>query len=478
MNKILAITFLCILGLTVHGQNSEEKLPANKLHARISPEWINQGIIYQIQPRAFTEDGTLKAATRQLEQIAASGATIIYLCPIFVADDDTSQKTWSPRQIASRMNNAKNPYRMMDYYHVDPEYGTDDDLKVFVNECHRLGMRIMLDMVYLHCGSRAVFLKENPDFIKRDKEGEAIKAAWNWPALNFENEQLREYLWKNMEYWVKEFDVDGFRCDVSDGVPLDFWEIARKRLEFIRPDIAMLAEGERKEDQITAFDLNYSFTWFSTLKAVYGGKKTALDLRETWEKMSRERPQGARFIYYTDNHDIANDSYNDRVEKTWGFSGVNAALVVSFTIDGVPFLYNGQEVADIARHSIFGKAPIAWDRANTYAGQMRSEFLQKLCVIRKEEHALTNGEVMWLGNDQPQSVLSYIRNDGREQILTIVNLSNYPVSFKIESTEYIRNRAFKSLVENGIISGDINSGFEIQAYGFLVGKMIASKEMQ
>ena len=134
--------------------------------ARQSPAWIKNGIMYQVQQRAFTLEGTLKAAITRLPELRRLGINIIYMCPVFVADDDMDQKFWSPRQMASKMNNPRNPYRMKDFYHVDPEYGTDDDLKEFVSEAHKIGIRVMLDMVYLHCGPKAVFLKDDPDFIK------------------------------------------------------------------------------------------------------------------------------------------------------------------------------------------------------------------------------------------------------------------------------------------------------------------------
>ena len=242
--------------------------------ARPAPDWITEGIIYQIQPRAFTPEGTLIAATEKLSHISDLGATIVYLCPVFVADDDADTLTWSPRQKASKMNNPRNPYRMMDYYHVDAEYGTDNDLKEFVREAHNLGLNVMLDMVYYHCGTNAVFLKDHPDFIVRDEDGNSVTGGWNWPELNYKNPELKEYLYQNMEYWVKNFDIDGFRCDVAGSVPLDFWETARDRLEKLKPDIAILAESDetsRPEDQLKAFDLNYSFQYFRILDAVYKG---------------------------------------------------------------------------------------------------------------------------------------------------------------------------------------------------------------
>ncbi len=156
-------------------------VPLHEQQAHPSPAWLTGGVMYQIQPRAFTPEGTLPAATKRLAKVAEMGADVIYICPVFVSDDDPDLGGWSPRQKKSGMNNPKNPYRMKDYYHVDPEYGTDDDLKAFIAEAHRLGMRVMLDMVYLHCGPNAVFLKDHPNFVQRDEKGEIVCASWNFP---------------------------------------------------------------------------------------------------------------------------------------------------------------------------------------------------------------------------------------------------------------------------------------------------------
>jgi glycosidase len=352
----------------------------------------------------------------------------------------------------SGMNNPRNPYRMKDYYHVDSEYGTDADLKAFIAEAHRLKIRVLLDMVYLHCGPKAVFLEEHPDFIQRDEKGNIVYASWNFPKLNHANPELREYLWKNMEYWVKEFDADGFRCDVSDGLPLDFWETARQRLEEIRPDIGMLAEGTRAADQLKAFDLDYGwrFKW-----------DDAAAFRQRWETMHDERPRGgAKFIRFIDNHDIANDAYDNRVEKAWGARHVNATLVAIFTLDGVPFLYNGQEVADTARHSIFGRSAIDWANGETPAGKARFAFCQELCKMRHAQPALTQGEVVWLDNDAPASVLSFLRRTAEAEILSVVNLSKEPKQVRIQLPESSK-KSFDSLLTDEATVVDSPSGLAL-----------------
>jgi len=435
-------------------------MPLNQRQARTSPEWLTGGVIYQIQPRAFTPEGTLKAAEARLPRLSELGVTVLYLCPVFVADDDMDQAFWSPRQKKSGMNNPRNPYRMKDFCHVDPEYGTDQDLKDFVAAAHALRLRVMLDMVYLHCGPTAVFIKDHPDFVKRAADGKIKNAGWSFPGLNFGNPELREYLWKNMEMWIRDFAVDGFRCDVSDGVPLDFWETARDRLEKIRPDVGMLAEGTRKEDQLKAFDLDYGWG------APFRSWDNPAAIRKLWEQLRNERPRGgAKFIRFIDNHDIANDHYQNRLEKQWGSARVNAALVSLFTLDGVPFLYNGQEVADAARHSIFGKAPVAWANGETDAGKARFAFCRKLCTMRKTEKALTRGEVVWLDSDAPEAGLSFLRKSGQEEILTVVNLTGKPIKLSVKGIAGV----FKPLLEKGV-TGDAQAGLALEPHGYFVGK--------
>ena len=452
------IGLIGLIGWTMATQAAE--VPLNQRQARTSPAWLTGGVMYQIQPRAFTPEGTLKAAQERLPKLAELGVTVLYLCPVFVADDDMDLTFWSPRQKKSGMNNPRNPYRMKDFYHVDPEYGTDQDLKAFVAAAHALKLRVMLDMVYLHCGPKAVFIASNPDFVKRADDGKVKNAGWSFPGLNFKSPGLRDYLWKNMEWWIRDFDVDGFRCDVADQIPLDFWEAGRARIERIKPDVGMLAEGTRKEDQLMAFDLDYG--WGDAFKKW----DNAAAICKQWKQAQDVRPRGgAKFVRFIDNHDIANDDYENRIEKRWGAAKVKAALVALFTLEGVPFLYNGQEVADAARHSIFGKAPINWANGETADGKARFAFCQKLCALRTSEPALTQGELAWLDSDAPEAVLSFVRVFGGEKILMVINLTDKPVKVSVKGSE----GAWKPLLKEGAVAND-QGVFELAAYGFFAGK--------
>lgn len=445
-----------------------DKKPLTEQVARSAPESVTRGVIYQINARAFTPEGTLAAAAKKLPTLAELGVTIVYLCPVFVSDDDPRQEFWSPRQKKSGMNNPRNPYRMKDYYHVDPEYGTDADLKAFIAEAHRLGMKAILDMVYLHCGPAAVFIESHPEYFLHDKDGKIVNAAWAFPGLDFKNGGLREYLWKNMEYWVNDFGADGFRLDVADGIPLDFWLEARKRLDAIRPGLILFAEGVRKEDQLAVMDLNYGFPFFSALDSVLSRGKPASEVRKTKETMANCRPVGARFAHYFDNHDIANDDYDNRREAKWGDAGVRAAFVLCFTLDGTPMIYNGQEIADTNRHSIFGRLPIDWKKAETDAGRQRSAFIQNLIKVRLENGPLTDGNLHWLDNDRPDGVLSFLRTAGEKRILVVINLKNEAAKGAVA----VEAANGSPILENGTIKAENGKvAFDLPPFGYNVSDL-------
>lgn len=397
------------------------------------PAYAEKAVIYQIFLRSFTLEGTLKAAEKMLPHLAGLGIDIVYLCPPVAADDDMDKAHWSDRQNKSGFENPKNPYRLKDYYHVDPEYGTDQDLKDFVATAHKLGMKALLDLVYYHCGPKAVFLDKHPEYVKLNGDGSIKFGLWHFPELNFENPELREYLWQNMEYFIRDFDFDGFRCDVSGMVPLDFWEEGRRRIENIKPGgIFMLAETNgNREEQLKAFDLSYGFQNGHKTVEMIEGKLSAKGLREVMTK-ERKRLDGARIIRSFDNHDIASDHYESRAERIAPLALTNAALAMDFALDGIPFLYNGQEIADGRRHSLWANRDhgknlvIEWENAVAERGKARMAYLKKLIDLRRSLPILTRGSFEWIDNDCDEHVFSFLRKLDGKTMLCAFNFSGDP----------------------------------------------------
>lgn len=444
--------------------------------ARTAPGYLKKSVIYQIFLRMFTPEGTLNSAAKMLPHLAGLGVDVLYLCPVTEADDDMRTEFWSNRQNRCGLGNPKNPYRVKDYYRIDPEYGSDADLKRFTAYAHELGMRVILDLVYYHCGPAAVFIGEHPDFVKRAADGSVRNGLWHFPELNFDSPALREYLWENMAYFVREFDVDGYRCDVSDAVPLDFWEEGRRRLEALRPDVMMLAESAAREEQRYAFDVNYAFGWSTMIREVFRGAESPSKLREEWERCRGLSLPGARLIRVTENHDIANDLGEQRPDREIGLKGHDAMLVINFCIDGVPFLYCGQEIADRGIHSLWANRfyghgfGIDWSSAETPEGKARFELVQTLIRLRHFEEALSCGETAWLRHSAPDSVIAFTRNSENQNLLIAVNCRNAPVSAEIENVP-ARSTGPEILLAHGAgfnCSGSMRIDF--QPYGFMIAE--------
>ena len=455
---------LLVLACHVPSPAAEPAQNLAALQTRPSPEWLTRGVMYQVWLRSFTPEGTLRAATKRLPSVAELGANIIYLGPVCLQDDDMRREFWSTRQKASGTNNPRNPYRIKDYNRVDPEYGSEADLRAFVATAHKLGLRVLMDLVYFHCGPASVLMK-HPDFFKHDASGKISTGEWHFPVLDFGSRGLREHLWANMARWVKEFDVDGFRCDVADAVPLDFWEEARARLEPLRSDLVMLAEGERRANYLKAFDINYGFSWYAATSAVFSRGEPASSLRALWEKQRADRPRGARFLRYTENHDWINDMQH--AEVVCGERGANAMSVVNFTLDGVPLLYNGQEIGDTSPQSIYARWPVRWETACLPKPKASFAFHQKLCQLRRAEPALGNGNVTWLDNDHPDSVISFVRRAGSDEIVTVANLSNRKLKAQVElpgKYNVLISDGAKPGATGGKLVMDLNAG------GYFVGK--------
>lgn len=430
MMRMFSLPVMCVMFsfLSAHGAN------AFMQDARRSPEWLTRGVMYQIQPRAFTPEGTLKAAEAKLPYLKDLGVTIVYLVPVMKMDESMDKAFWSPRQIKSGFNNPKNQYRIADYFHVDPEYGSDRDLVDFSATAHRLGLKVILDLVYLHCGPTAPFLKEHPEFTWWNDDGTPKKGPWRFPKLNFAEPRLRAYLMENMRYLIREYGADGFRCDVGDGIPLDFWCDAHDMLDReTHGKAVLLCEGFTVCNQYKGFDADYG--WFPGL--------SARTVRQSWTNRERQCPVGSRFVNHYENQDIATD-LRPRRERQWGQATVDQVLVWMFTLDGVPMLFMGNELADAdERHSMFGKTPMDWSQLDREPGKSRHALVKKLAGLRRTHTVFTdvNGKdgLTWLDTTATNAVTAFVRRNKKTTVLVVQNWSaetvTCDVSFKVDAAK-------------------------------------------
>lgn len=425
------------------------------------PEWFAKGSIYQINPRTFSREGTLRAIIEALPELAELGFKVVYLCPIFEEDDSADPAFWSSRQKKSNTGNPKNPYRINNFFKIDPEYGSADDLRELISKSHELDMRVMLDLVYLHTGPNSPILKTHPEFACQDKNGKIKCSEWNFPHLDFNCGGLKEYLWSNMVYYISEFDADGFRCDSGDQVPLDFWEEGKRRIRLVKPDAVMLNEGSRWNYLLQAFDATYCFDWHETLYGIFSGKYTAEKLREGHESVALKAPYGMTAVRDIDNHDTVTD-WSVRTELAAGHDGMEMIEVINYLIDGIPMVYAGNEIADAAKLSLFANRfyPGEYEFTDRSAltgkeSLRRREIIKKLNQMKKSSDILCSGKTVWLDTTSPESVIAFKRTLGARQILFIGNTAASRLSCTVCSDFPLREASavFESREKTEILPG-------------------------
>ena len=398
-------------------------------------------IIYQIALRTFTPEGTLNAAKEHLHYVASLGVDVVYLCALCQAENDPDKSTWSERQLASQTENPKNPYKAYDYFHVDEEYGTDDDLKAFIKEAHSLGLMVFLDMVFLHCGRSAVFIKDHPDFVERNEDGTTLVGEkWPFARLNFQNPELRAYLISVMKYYIADFEVDGFRCDVADRVPLFFWEEAFEEIRKIKPDIITYNEGKKPEYLENAFDICYSALWRAEFRNLFRGHGGVNSFREyCLQEREIYGDKVKRCTRCVDNHDQANNVGLRRNEIIMTGRGVDAALVIMNTYDGIPFLWNGVEFADQAENCMFSnrfygkRSAMDWSYAFTQKGIERMALVKQLHALHHSEPCITKAFAQWLDNDRPDDVISFKKEYAGDVLTVVVNGKNEELTVTVDT---------------------------------------------
>ena len=383
----------------------------SRLAARSSPAWVHEGVIYEIFPRAFSARGDFAGVTAQLDRLQQLGVTILWLMPIH------------PLGKLKGKGTLGSPYAVRDYYGIDPAYGTAGDLHHLVSEAHQRNLKVIIDIVANHTAWDSVTMA-HPDWYTHDAGGHIIPPNPDWTDvadLNYDNAGLRRYMQDMLVHWLKDFDLDGFRCDYAAGVPTDFWEPVREALSKAKPDIIMLAEADSPELLIKAFDVDYSWKLYATLADVLQNGRPASALRDQWLADAAQYPHGALRMRFADNHD------QHRAIVRFGEPAALAASALMFTLDGVPMLYNGMEAGDTtesAAPALFEKLPVFWQNAELRPAFPRT--FQQLIALRKAHAALRDGDVQWLHNSDEGRVLTFTRHGGGESIVVAINLSPQP----------------------------------------------------
>ncbi|HZQ46377.1 MAG TPA: alpha-amylase family glycosyl hydrolase, partial [Verrucomicrobiae bacterium] len=393
----------------------------------------------------------------RLDELHDLGVNILWLMPIHPSGKEKSKGTFG------------SPYAVKDYYAINPDYGTEEDLKRLIAEAHRRGMKVILDIVANHTAWDSV-LMQHQDFYKQDGNGKIIPPVADWSdvaGLNYNNPKLGEYMIGMLKHWIdpKGFDVDGFRCDVAYMVPVSFWEEARAELMEMKPDMMMLAEASAPDLMVKAFDIDYSWPMLTALNDVMLNSAPASEFKKTWEENRQKFPRGTLHLRISDDHDEA------RAVAKFGLKGALAASVLMFSLDGVPLIYNGMEAGDATESgdpALFEKMPVFWHPKER--PPMR-EIYRELIKLRHQNAAFREGKVAWLHNSNEADVVTLMRLDDKDEFVVVVNFSNRPVAGQVE---VLNGQEFKPVKLGKDMAGGFPhfalKGFEYRIYHRHMGK--------
>ena len=394
---------------SVAGDDSAQSVASDTL----PPEWTRNAVIYEVNVRQFTPEGTFTALRRHLPRLDSMGVDVLWLMPV------------QPIGRKNRKGGLGSPYSVADYTAINPEYGTEADFKAFVDDAQRQGMRVILDWVANHSAFDHAWITEHRDWYVSRPDGSISNAMdyggketdWTDVAeLNYDSPDLRRAMIAEMRWWVDSMDVDGFRADVARGVPPDFWADARRELLKAKPDLFLLAEGEIPELH-ESFHMTYGWELHHLLNEIAQGKKPTSELDAYFARQDSLYPPGAYRMYFTSNHD--ENSWQGTEFERMGANHLPAFVVAATVRNSMPLLYTGQEVSLKKRLRFFEKDTVDWN------GPSLASFYRAMFELKEEEDALANGP--WggaqtkLDTDAGDRVYAFTRSKGTSTVLVMVN---------------------------------------------------------
>ena len=382
-----------------------------------NPEWSYSAVLYELNVRQFTPEGTFAAARERLPFLRSVGIDAIWLMPIY------------PIGQQGRKGSLGSYYSIRDYKGINEEFGTAADFREFIAAAHSLGMRVLLDWVANHTARDARWLEEKPyDWYEREADGTA-KVPWDWTdtaKLNYSNHDVWLGQIDAMRYWVEEFNVDGFRCDMAMLVPIEFRQEASNELHRIKSDIFMLAEAEEDNLFDHAFNMSYQWNIHHIMCDIAKGARRVWDMRNAIHSERAKYPREAMRMSFTSNHD--ENSWSGSEQSRFG-AALDVMTVMTFLMPStMPLIYTGQEVGYNHSFEFFERDAIP---AEAYVENRTTELYRRLTSLKHKERALAagerGGEMIEIENNAKDCMMTFVREVDGSRVVAIVNLSPYTI---------------------------------------------------
>lgn len=387
----------------------------NELYQRAS--WVKTTNIYEVNIRQYSTEGSFNAFATSLPRLKDMGIETLWIMPIH------------PIGKVNRKGSLGSYYSIADFKGVNPEFGTATDFKNLIKLAHELDMKVIMDWVANHAAWDNVWTYEHPEYFVQDNAGN-FKSPYDWTdviQIDHYNEQQQEAMIDAMQYWVTQFDIDGFRADLAHLTPLSFWKKARTAIDPLKKDLFWLAESEEISYH-EVFDATFTWEWMHCAENFYKGNTAFNSLYQVLARYDTEFPETAHRMYFTSNHD----------ENTWNGTGAEkygnmlpCLAVFSCTWNGIPLIYSGEEMPNEKRLQFFEKDAIEWN------GQyLLHDFYKTLLALRKTNPALRSADnsvtTFHIITEGGKSLVAFLRKQDVHEVLVFLNLCNEAIGFTIK----------------------------------------------
>ena len=385
----------------------------------------NQNVIYELDLYNFTSLGTLAAAQQRLDYLKDLGIDIIWLMPIH------------PRGVQGRIGSLGSPYAPRDYHAVNSDFGTIADLQAFVAAAHQRGMQVWLDWVANHTAKDNVWITQHRDYYNSTLT--SPNGYGDVYQLDYSKEATQVATIEAMEYWIDQADIDGFRCDYisSNTIPTAFWTRAIKALKEYKPGktITLLGEGDMANSvqRLLVCGWDYDYAWGFQSALVNNKTNPGGVLNQCRNLVGDLRFIDISRMVYLTNHD---QNYNSSMSTQYG-NNAYAFTVLTFTLYGMPMLYNGQETGYLMSRKLdyFNRTPINW---NSVDNKMLNTVKALTALKHSCDALIDNGdrasEVSFL-NTGNSNVMAYTRHHNDQTALIVLNLGSSTVSTVVSGLE-------------------------------------------
>ncbi|MBC8757625.1 alpha-amylase [Kordia sp. YSTF-M3] len=445
---LFLMTILLFVSCKTEKKEAEKTPDVKKVTiADVSDAMLENAVIYEANIRQYSKEGSFDAFTKDIPQLKQLGVKIIWLMPIFPISEtkrkatggDFASKIEDPEE---RKKHLGSYYAVSDFTKINPEFGTIEDFRELIQTAHDNDIYVILDWVPNHTGWDHTWLKTNPEFYTKNAKGEitdplnedGIPVGWADVAdLNYDNQELRKAMVKDMKYWLTDEDVDGFRCDVAGSVPTDFWQEAIPQLR-AKKSIFMLAEAWEPELlKGELFDMAYGWDTHHRMNHIAKGEETVADWDKRMQQVDSLYEPDDILMNFVTNHD--ENSWNGSIEERMG-DGAEAFTALSYVAPGMPLIYSGQEYDMKHRLKFFEKDEIPKEKGKTWP------ILEKLGALKNSHVALHGGKnaaSYTKVSTSDANVLAFKREKDGKAVYYIANLSKEAALTKIELTGSFSN---------------------------------------